>query len=148
MTARTELPTSGEIVDGKHRIVMRVYYEDTDAGGIVYHGNYFRFAERARTEMLRVMGYNQSDLWKEPGIGFVMRRAEVEYFKAIRLDDVIVVETHLQALGRTSMTMHQNLRCGSDLMASIVVVLVGVDRNFRPIRMPEDIARAFRQIQE
>ncbi|MBI1276392.1 YbgC/FadM family acyl-CoA thioesterase [bacterium] len=127
---------------------MRVYYEDTDAGGIVYHGNYFRFAERARTEMLRVMGYNQSELWKEPGIGFVMRRAEIEYFKAIRLDDVITVESHLQALGRTSMTMHQNLRRGADLMASIVVVLVGVDRNFKPIRMPEDIAQALLRIRE
>lgn len=126
-----------------HKISFRVYFEDTDAGGIVYHANFFKFAERARTEWLRLIGFEQSHLMETQGVTFVMRRAEIEYHKPVKLDDVIMVETSLQAQGRTSITMLQNVRCRDELMASISVVLVCVNRSMRPVRFPEPIMSAF-----
>ncbi len=78
---RTE-PLSGSIEGGAHVFPVRVYYEDTDAAGMVYHSNYLQFAERARTELLRHFGLQQSRLWAEQGIGFVMRRCVVRLSSA------------------------------------------------------------------
>ncbi|MGH7094988.1 MAG: YbgC/FadM family acyl-CoA thioesterase, partial [Stellaceae bacterium] len=74
-----------------HRFPVRVYYEDTDAGGVVYHANYLRFAERARTELLRSIGFSHSRSHAESGIRFVVRRCMVEYRAAARLDDALTV---------------------------------------------------------
>lgn len=135
--------TIGAIDGNIHKISFRVYFEDTDAGGIVYHANYLRFAERARTEWLRMVGFEQSHLMENHGVIFVMRRAEIDYHKPVRLDDVVTIETSLQALGRTSITMLQNVHSSAELAASISVVLVCVNRNMKPIRFPEPIAAAF-----
>lgn len=135
---------SGHLEDGRHFISFRVFYEDTDAGGIIYHANYFRFAERARGELLRIIGFEQRLLREEHGIVFVMRRAEIEYFKPAALDDVITLETHLQALGRTSMTMLQEVRRGDELLSAITVVMVAVSTEFKPVRIPAPLADAFR----
>lgn len=134
---------TGSIKDGKHRISFRVYFEDTDAGGIVYHANFFRFAERARTEWLRMAGFEQRQLAREQEIIFVMRRAEIDYFKPAHLDDTLTIETHLQALGRTSMTMLHEIRREAELLASITVVLVCVNPSLKPVRFPAAIATAF-----
>ena len=138
------LPTTGSIHHGRHHIAFRVYYEDTDAGGIVYHANYFRFAERARTEWLRLLGFEQKKLRETQGIIFVVRRAEIDFHKPAHLDDELIVETHLQALGRTSMTLRQALRCGQTHVAEITLVLVCVDGNsLRPVRFPDALAAVF-----
>ena len=134
---------SGHLADGCHFISFRVFYEDTDAGGIVYHGNYFRFAERARSELLRVIGFEQQEIKATHDVVFVMRRAEIEYFKPAVLDDVVTIQTHLQALGRSSMTMLQEVRRGEELLAAITVVLVAVSSEFKPVRIPKPIAEAF-----
>jgi len=79
----------GEIHDGRHHQAVRVYYEDTDAAGIVYYVNYLKFAERARTEMLRLMGSEQQQMMEKDGVAFAVKSARVEYFRPARLDDAL-----------------------------------------------------------
>ncbi len=83
----------GSIREGRHRYALRVYYEDTDAGGIVYHANYLRFAERARTEALRDLGVPHAEMVRDWRLMFVVRRAKLDYFRPARLDDSLEVVT-------------------------------------------------------
>lgn len=97
---------------------VRVYYEDTDAGGVVYYANYLRFMERARTEWLRTLGIEQDDLREREGLLFVVRSVSIEYLRSARLDDVLEVTVELAALGRASLVVRQEIfrrdgeRCG------------------------------------
>lgn len=121
-----------------HKIDYRVYYEDTDAGGVVYHANFLRFAERARTEWLREVGFNQSAL----DVVFVVRSLEIEYLAPGRLDDVLTVETQLQNIGRASITLSQDFIKEGKKIALMKVVLVTVSRNdIKPVSVPEEIKR-------
>src|ERR1700742_3787402 len=86
---------------------FRVYYEDTDTGGIVYYANYLKFAERARTEVLRDLGITQRILMDEEGVAFAVRRCEVDYLVPARLDDELEVRTALRALGAASLDLDQ-----------------------------------------
>lgn len=119
-----------------HQIDFRVYYEDTDAGGIVYNGNYLRFAERARTEWLRELGFTQSNL----PVLFVVRKVEIDFLSPAKLDDLVTVKTSLQNISRASITLEQNFYVGEKQLARIIVVIVSVSREeFRPVSLPEDI---------
>jgi len=93
-----------------HVLPLRVYYEDTDAGGIVYHANYLRFAERGRTEMLRMIGVHQNKMHAETGLAFAVYKADVHYMKPAKLDDVLLVETELLDLTGASMKVRQIIR--------------------------------------
>ena len=93
------LPREGAVADGAFLFPVRVYYEDTDAAGIVYYANYLKFAERARTEMLRHLGVGQEQLRVESGLVFVVRRASADYRRPARLDDDLVIVTRLASLG-------------------------------------------------
>jgi len=118
-----------------HKIDFRIYYEDTDAGGIVFYANYLKFAERARTEWLRGLGFNQSNL----ELLFVVRRVQIDYLAPARLDDVITVESALQNISRSSITMNQIVKSGEILLAEMEVLLVCVDKTMKPVRIPNDI---------
>lgn len=95
-------------------IPVRVYYEDTDAGGVVYYANYLKFFERCRTEWMRVAGYGQAQLASEAGIGFVARKASCEYLKPARLDDELVVGLEVERLTRVRVVFRQHVRRGDD----------------------------------
>lgn len=125
---------------------LRVYWEDTDAGGIVYYANYLKFAERARSEALRKAGYGQQQLRDEQGIAFVVRRCEIDYHKAARLDDVLRVESCLQAVGKARMTMTQRILREGVTLASLNVTLACVDKTGRPVRIPDAIGKALQII--
>lgn len=126
-----------------HRLPVRVYYEDTDAGGICYHTAYLRFAERGRTEMLRDLGFDHVGLKDEAGGNFVVARVEVDFLKPARLDDALVVETRIRAAGGASATMEQVVtRDGEDLVR-LVVRLAFLNPNGRPGRMPQGVRCAF-----
>jgi acyl-CoA thioester hydrolase len=118
-----------------HKIDFRVYYEDTDAGGVVFYGNYLRFAERARTEWLRGHGYNQSSM----DVLFVVKHVDIEYLLPAKLDDEITIQTALQNIGRASITMTQDFYKGSQLLAKMKVVLVCVNRQIKPVALPLDL---------
>jgi len=120
----------------QHEISYRVYYEDTDAGGVVYHANYLRFAERARTEWLRELGFNQSGL----DVLFVVRRVEIDYLAPARLDHVLTIKTSLQNISRASITLEQDFYSDGKLMAKAIVVIVCVGRKeLRPVSIPDEI---------
>jgi acyl-CoA thioester hydrolase len=117
-------------------IRLRVYYEDTDAAGIVYYANYFRFLERGRTELLRALGHDQNALMKE-GIAFAVRSANTEFLKPARLDDLLVVETAVAALGWAQVTFAQRIRRDTEVLLDAKIRVACIDPAAgRPIRMP------------
>lgn len=136
-------PPTGEIHGKAHLFPVRVYYEDTDAGGMVYHANYLRYVERARTEMLRVLGIHQRDLTARTGIVFTVYKAEVQYLKSARLDDVLTVETALREIGAASVTVSQVIRraSGEDAedMMRFDAQIACVGRDGKPARLPAEL---------
>ena len=120
-------------------IAIRVYYEDTDAAGIVYYANYLRFIERGRTEFLRALGHDQNILMGE-GIAFAVRSASVEFLRPARLDDLLTVETGIASLGRAQVTFAQRILRDTELLldAKIRVVCIDPGRG-KPIPMPRQI---------
>jgi acyl-CoA thioester hydrolase len=116
----------GGIVDGRHRMQVRVYYEDTDFSGIVYHANYLRFMERGRTNYLRLLGADQHALFAQaqaeaPGFAFVVRAMQIEYLKPARMDDVLEVITAPLEVKGASITLAQEVRRGADVLVEACV---------------------------
>jgi acyl-CoA thioester hydrolase len=111
---------------GPHRYTLRVYYEDTDAGGIVYHANYLRYAERARTEALRDLGIPHATLVERYKLMFVVRRIKVDYLRPARLDDSLVVLTEPLAVGAASATLRQTVAGAADGAGPHAVLEVGL----------------------
>ena len=136
---------SGRFEGGAHWFNLRVYYEDTDAAGIVYYANYLKFAERARTEALRLLGIHQSDLLRSEQIGFVVTRCEIDFVRPATLDARLTVETQLRELGKARMCMHQIIRAGDEVLARLVVHLAALGAQQKPVRIPETVAQALRQ---
>jgi acyl-CoA thioester hydrolase len=123
----------------QYRAHYRVYYEDTDAGGVMYHASYLRFAERARTELLRHLGYNQRHLTKTDGIFFVVRAIEAEYLKPAFLDDMLHVESCVGKMSRTSMVMEQDFFRGEELICKVKVVIICVSSKMKPTAIPKNL---------
>jgi acyl-CoA thioester hydrolase len=117
---------------------LRVYYQDTDAGGIVYHANYLNFAERARAEALRAMGVPHVEMVSQFGVMFVVRRIQIDYQRPARLDDEIRVETQVIEVGGASATLRQEFWRDSDSLAVLTIGL-GCARvaDGKAVRMPE-----------
>src|SRR3954451_18716094 len=111
----------GEISDGRHVMAVRVYYEDTDFSGNVYHASYLRFMERGRTNYLRLLGADQRVLFEEtekeaPGFAFVVRSMQIEFLKSARMDDLLDVVTVTEEVRGASITMHQKVMRGPDIL--------------------------------
>jgi acyl-CoA thioester hydrolase len=123
--------------DGRHRYAVRVYYEDTDAGGVAYHASYLRFAERARTEALRDMGIPHAELLQCFTLMFVVRRIEVDYLRPARLDDSLTVVTEPVAVGGASVVLRQDVRGAEGSCAVLAVRLACIHAGeARPGRLP------------
>jgi len=119
-----------------HRISFRVYYEDTDAGGIVYHANYLKFAERARVEAMRVSGWTPKRIADEFGMFFVVRHIEIDFRASARLDDLIEARTTLETIGSSSFTLRQEFWRGATLLVGLKIVLVTIDASGKPAVFP------------
>jgi acyl-CoA thioester hydrolase len=119
---------------------VRVYYEDTDAGGVVYYANYLRFMERARTEWLRSMGFEQPVMAKEHGVLFVVRAVNIDYLKPSRFDDSLQVTVEVVNVGGSRIRFLQRVLRGDEeiVRAGVDVVCVNVD-TFRPARVPREM---------
>src|ERR1700676_2202753 len=120
------LSLDGEIRDGRHHMRIRVYYEDTDFSGIVYHANFLRFMERGRTNHLRLMGAEQHVLFAEaqaetPGFTFVVRSMHLDYLRPARMDEVLEVVTWPLAVKGASITLAQEVRRGADVLVKAEV---------------------------
>ena len=124
--------------DGRHRYAVRVYYEDTDAGGVAYHATYLRFAERARTEALRDAGIPHADLVQRFNLMFVVRHVEVDYLLPARLDDSLTVVSEPLAVGGASVTLRQDVR-GPDGSCAVLTVRLACVRSGegKPGRLPQ-----------
>ncbi len=118
---------------------IRVYYEDTDAGGVVYHASYLRFAERARTELMRRCGGDHPSLLAEHGLVFAVRHCEIDYIKPARLDDLLDVHTIVTGVGAASFDMKQDVMRNGDALAKLNLQLVCVSREGRPKRLPTQL---------
>lgn len=108
---------------GRHRYDLRVYYEDTDAGGVVYHAGYLRFAERARTEALRDMGIPHAEMVGRFGLMFVVRHLTIDYLRPARLDDTLTVETSAREVGGATILLRQNVLDPKGVCAELQVRL-------------------------
>ncbi|MCR9220896.1 MAG: tol-pal system-associated acyl-CoA thioesterase [Alphaproteobacteria bacterium] len=124
---------------------VRVYYEDTDAGGIVYHANYLKYAERGRTELLRAVGFDHDGLLTEHGALFAVRRCAIEFVKPARLDDALAVETEVVRLRGASLEMRQTIRRGAAVLATVEVLVALIDAAGRPTRAPRALAEALQR---
>jgi len=133
---------------GIHVWPIRVYFEDTDAGGVVYHGNYLKFAERARTELMRAGGFDHTGLAKEHGALIVVRNCSMEFIAPARLDDALEVRSQITTIGGASLTIRQEIfrpmseANGDKLLVALELRLACIDREFKPARLPEALKRA------
>jgi acyl-CoA thioester hydrolase len=124
----------------------RVYWEDTDGGGVVYYANYLKFLERARTEWLRALGFSQTDLVKDPGVIFVVSNLSIEYASPARLDDSLDITCNVEMDGRVCMRFAQHIRRGGQVLVEAAVRVACLDaQSFRPKRIPAGIADAIRE---
>lgn len=117
---------------------IRVYFQDTDAGGVVYHASYVNFMERARTEWLRAHGYSNAGLMKEFGMVFVVRTLKLDYLRPALLDDLLEVTAQIKDIGRSRLTLLQTVRRGEELLTEAETHLVCVAlASFKPAAIPE-----------
>jgi len=120
--------------------LLRVYWEDTDAGGIVFYANYLKFFERARTEWLRSAGHGQQAMVEATGAMFVVTDSRLRYLKPARLDDELLITVEPVDIGRARMLVKQQAWCGDVLLCEGEIAIACVDRGtFRPRRIPNDI---------
>ncbi|MCJ8509083.1 tol-pal system-associated acyl-CoA thioesterase [Rhizobium lemnae] len=141
---------AGEIIEGQHRLQQRVYYEDTDFSGLIYHARYLHFLERGRTDYLRCLGCEQSKLigFDEEGLVFVVHRMEIEFKSPARMDDVVTILTRTEKAGGAKMVLSQEIRRGETLLIQAKVIIAIINRLGRPRRLPEGLARSFNGVDE
>src|SRR5690349_4092052 len=135
-------PRAGEIRDGAHYFLTRVYWEDTDAAGIVYYANYLKFAERARTEMLRRLGVEQDALRRATGTVFAVKSCTVDYIAPARLDDALTVETELTQLGHASLELAQTVARAGRALARLQLRIACLGPDLKPARLPPSVRAA------
>ncbi|MEK9662665.1 MAG: YbgC/FadM family acyl-CoA thioesterase [Alphaproteobacteria bacterium] len=137
---------SGAFDGPTHVLPLRIYYEDTDAAGIVYYANYLKFAERGRTELLRCLGADHRMIMERDGVGFAVLSCHAEYRQPARLDDAIEVRTTLTAVGGATVTMVQSVvrpaAGGAVPLVDIEVRLACIDGRQRAARLPRDVRAA------
>ena len=125
-----------------HSLPLRVYYEDTDAAGIVYYANYLKFAERGRTEMMRALGFEHSGILRETGIAFIVRRLSADYRAAARLDDVLTVQTTVLSFGAATLSLDQQIRRDGETLVALDVLVACIGPDGRPRRLPSGLRAA------
>ncbi|MEX0327606.1 MAG: tol-pal system-associated acyl-CoA thioesterase [Ruegeria sp.] len=121
-----------------HTFRVRVYYEDTDMGGVVYHANYLKFIERARSDYVRNLGNDQNAM-REEGIVWVVRRVEADFLAPAKFDDELEIETSVMSLSGVRLTMAQVVRRGDTDLFRATVTAVCINKDGKPIRLPAEI---------
>lgn len=138
------LPIGGRIDDGTHSLPVRVYWEDTDAGGIVYHASYIRFMERGRTEYLRALGLDQSRMQTLPTpVLIVVRHMAIDFLKPAKLDDALTVTTQVIGLGGARVEMAQSVLRGDMALVRAQVTAATIGADGRPCRIPQALRQRF-----
>ena len=126
-------------LSGEFSLPLRVYIEDTDAGGIVYYVNYLKFMERCRTELMRSLGFDKNFIFNE-ALMFVVRDVSVTYLKPAKLDDELIATAHITQLKGATMTLQQSVSLGGEVLAQGEVTIVCVDKqSVKPRRIPKEM---------
>jgi len=126
---------------------VRVYFQDTDAGGVVYHASYVNFMERARTEWMRGFGFSNAGLMKELGVVFVVRSLKLDYLKPALLDDMLSVSVQLKAIGRSRVTLHQIMMRDEEVLVEAEIHLVSIAlETFKPVSVPEVLREQWKKL--
>jgi acyl-CoA thioester hydrolase len=125
---------------------IRVYYEDTDAGGVVFYANYLKFFERARTEMLRALGYEQDQLIADEGIIFVVRSVQVDYLSPARFNEQLQVSANVSFAKKASLTFEQQVKRGEDVLCQGIIRIACLDaKTMRPKAIPEHLLEQIKE---
>lgn len=141
------LPALGKIENKIFVYPVRVYYEDTDAGGVVYYANYLKFAERARTEFIRTLGVNQEKNLETGQTAFVVRSCNIDYIASARLDDALVVTCKILEAGGASLRVQQEIYRGDTLLTKIEVKLIHMSLALkRPVRIEADLSAEIKKL--
>lgn len=138
---------AGRIEDDTHFLPIRVYYEDTDFSGLVYHATYIRWCERGRTDFVRLIGLNQKDLFDGEGdvtpSFFVVRHMDIDYLKPASMDDVLEVQTKIASQGTASLKIAQEIKRDGVVLFKALVTIVLINAKGRPVRLSEAMKLAF-----
>ena len=134
-------PSSGALAGDSHHLPLRVYYEDTDFSGVVYHASYLRFFERGRTEFIRALGIDQQALFHEEGFSFAVRSLTVEFLRPARMDDILTVVTKVALLRGPTLRLDQSLLRGEEVLTTADVLVVCI-REGRIARLPAALREA------
>ncbi|MDD5240277.1 MAG: tol-pal system-associated acyl-CoA thioesterase [Sulfuricella sp.] len=129
---------------------VRVYYEDTDSGGVVYYANYLKFMERARTEWLRAQGFEQTELLRDHAVIFVVRAVQIEYLRPAKFNDLLMVSVCFHQAGRSWIELDQTVACseggsGASVKARVKIVCVNGE-TFKPVQIPVPVREKFERI--
>jgi acyl-CoA thioester hydrolase len=141
-------PTEGRFAGVEHRLPLRVYFEDTDLSGVVYHANYLRYMERARSDMLRLAGIDQRATFEGGGGAYAITDLHIRYRAPARLDDVLIVASRVTATTPARVVIHQTVRREQEVLAEAVVTAALVAGNGRPLRQPAAWTDIFRRLIE
>ena len=125
----------------KFNFTVKVYYEDTDAGGVVYYANYLKFLERARSEAIYSLGYTNSSLLESFGIMLIVKSCNIEYKRPAKFEDKLEIFSEVESFTKTSFLMKQSISRNNELITDTQVHLVAVDKNGKPSRIPDGLKR-------
>ena len=144
MTPAAETAPTAQPAPFRH--TLRVYWEDTDAGGVVYYANFLKFFERARTEWLRNCGLNQDKLAQEEGLIFVVRRAALDFVRPARLDDMLEVTVEPRKIARVYVDLAQEARCGAQVLARAEIRVACLNHgSLKPVAIPKSLRESIQQ---
>src|SRR5689334_3416606 len=141
--AVSDKPYQGSFQDGVHRFAVRVYFEDTDAAGVVYYANYLKFMERARSDMLRAVGVDQRTVLTSGGGAYYVAHCDIRYVRPARLGDELVVLSDVEQVRAASVRIHQRVMRSGELLTDARVTAAFLDANGRPQRQPREWIEKF-----
>ena len=125
----------------KFNFTVKVYYEDTDAGGVVYYANYLKFLERARSEAIYSLGYTNSSLLESFGILLIVKSCNIEYKRPAKFEDKLEIFSEVESFTKTSFLMKQSISRNNELITDTQVHLVAVDKNGKPSKIPDELKK-------
>ena len=125
----------------KFSFKVKIYYEDTDAGGVVYYANYLKFLERARSEAIYSLGYTNSSILEQFGVLLIVKSCNIEYKKPARFEDTLEIISEIKSFTKTSFLMKQSISRNNEIISDAEIHLVSVDKNGKPSKIPEDLKK-------
>tara|TARA_B100000287_G_scaffold114423_1_gene106578 strand:- start:303 stop:701 length:399 start_codon:yes stop_codon:yes gene_type:complete len=125
----------------KFSFTLKIYYEDTDAGGVVYYANYLKFLERARSEAIYSLGYTNSSILERFGVLLIVKSCNIEYKKPARFEDTLEIISEIKSFTKTSFLMKQSISRNNEIISDAEIHLVSVDKNGKPSKIPEDLKK-------